>query len=98
MKKLIYLNTQPIDAAKAFGELFGMMADEISVIKERANDLYENAVAAGIDPAEMDADFALVELDLAVLNTEVLGIDGLPEVEYLDTDGVCECEHEDEED
>lgn len=91
-----FWNSNSITQTKLYGELFSMMADEVSCIKQRASDLYRDAVEQGIDPAEMDADFSLLELDLAT-ESQVISIAGVPTVEYLDITNICTCEDAEEE-
>ncbi len=77
------INPNEMNGARAYGEIFSVLADQIMMIKQRAAELYKDAADQGIDPADFDADFSLIELDLAV-EGNVTGLDGLPRAIYAD--------------
>ncbi len=68
--------------ASIYGSAFALFADQVALLKEHAFVLYVEALRRGIDPADMDADFSLVELDLAEISN-VLTLESMPKVNYL---------------
>lgn len=90
------INPNEMNAARAYGQIFAALAEQVVMLKQRAAELYKNAADEEIDPAEMDADFSLLELELAS-EGNVTGIDGMPQVVYADPETLLiDVEEEDE--
>lgn len=90
------INPNEMTAAKAYGEIFAALADQVIMLKQRAAELYKDAHDQEIDPSDMDADFSLMELELAS-EGNVTGIDGLPQVNYANPETFMIDEDEEEE-
>jgi hypothetical protein len=71
---------------KLYGRLFEFLADQHETLEHNAWDLFQEILDHDIDPAELEADGALLQLGLADLEERIDSIDGeLPPVRYLDS-------------
>lgn len=101
-KHLSLMPTREKSEASIYGAAFALFADQVTLLKEHAFVLYTEALRRGIDPADMDAEYSLIELDLAEI-ANVTTVDGLPKVNYLNPEadrvkmiltgeGACTCD------
>ena len=68
--KLLPLPDAPaMTAEQMYGRIFCAYAEIVSDVKKAARDLMIDALNKGLDPLEFDADFSLVDLDLAEIRT-----------------------------
>lgn len=80
--KLSLVKTDQLTPAMMYGIIFNGLADQLSLLKENAAELYEQAMEERLDPEDMNAGHSLVELGLASYIEGVTSIDGIPEIRY----------------
>ena len=83
-------NESPL--GELYGTLFNALADEHEAIERAAYELFHEAIDRGIDPADMRSDGALLQLGLAEIPDGIEPIEGLPPVEYIDSQTIREKE------
>lgn len=65
--------------------MFSVLADHHATIENAAAELFKTLVDRGYDPADIHADGEFIELGLAEVDETVVGIDGMPVLEYVDS-------------
>lgn len=81
---LVILKSPEHEQSAIYGSLFNMLATQKEAIMASAFELYLEAQDRGVEPQDMNADAALVALDLAEQSLVLVDMAGEAKVDYLD--------------